>query len=89
MSIETFPKPLRKEIADFHMEILMGRLVSLTLQFDLLENIKAHQGKDSSLLKVQLFNKENTEFTTSADGIVYFKRRICVPDVDVNLNLKT
>ena len=51
MSIETFSKALQKEISDYQLEIITGRLDSLTLQSDLLERIKAHQGDDSSLTK--------------------------------------
>ena len=31
MSIETVPMPLQKEITDFNLEMLTGRLASLTL----------------------------------------------------------
>ena len=51
MSIEVFPKPLQKEIVEFNLEIITGRLSSLTLHSDLLESIKMHQGKDSFLLQ--------------------------------------
>ena len=82
MSIEAFPKPLQKEISEFNLEMITGKLSSLTLQSDLMESIKAHQGKDSFLLKAQLFSGKNKEFKTSADGTIYFKERICVPDFE-------
>ena len=43
MSIGTFPKPLQKEIAEFDLELITGKLFSLTLQSDLVEKIKVHQ----------------------------------------------
>ncbi|WP_163008933.1 integrase zinc binding domain-containing protein, partial [Streptomyces sp. S5] len=78
-----FPKPLQKEISEFNLEMITGKLSSLTLQSDLLESIKAHQGKDSFLLKAQLFGGKNKEFKTSADGTIYFKERICVPNFEL------
>ena len=42
-----------------------------------------HQGKDPFLLQTQLFGDGRKEFRTSTDGIVYFKDRICVPDVEI------
>ena len=51
MSIETLSKTLQKEISDYQLEIITGRLDSLTLHSDLLDKIKAHQGEDSSLKK--------------------------------------
>ena len=49
--IEAFPKSLRKEILEFNLEMVTGKLSFLALQTDLLEFIKMHQGKDSFLLK--------------------------------------
>ena len=80
MSLGTMPKPLQKEISDFNMEMITGRLSALTLQSDLLESIKLHQEKDSFLLRAQLFGEKNGEFKTSSDGVIYFKERICVPN---------
>ena len=34
------------------------------------------------MLKVQLFGGKNKEFKTSADGVIYFKERICVPNFE-------
>ena len=82
MFVITSPKPLQREIADFNMEMITGKLSVLTLQSNLLESIKLHQGKDSFLLKVQLFGGKNKEFKTSVNGVIYFKERICVPDFE-------
>ena len=81
MSIEALPKALQKEISNYQLEIITGRLDSLTLHSDLLDKIKAHQGEDSSLRKARLADQDGKDFTTSADGIIHFKRRIWVPKV--------
>ena len=81
MSIEALPKALQKEISNYQLEIITGRLDSLTLHSDLLDRIKAHQGEDSSLRKARLADQDSKDFTTSADGIIHFKRRIWVPKV--------
>ena len=80
--IEAFPKSLRKEILEFNLEMVTGKLSFLALQTDLLEFIKMHQGKDSFLLKTQLFGDKNKDFKTSNNGIIYFKDRICVSDME-------
>ena len=82
MSIEAFPEPLQREISEFDLELLTGRLSSLTLQSNLLESIQNHQGKDPFLIKAQLFDGKNKEFKTSANGITYFKERVCVPNFE-------
>ena len=55
MSIKAVPKPQQKEISEFNLDPLTGKLFSLTLQSNPLEAIKSHQGKDSFLLKAQFF----------------------------------
>ena len=80
MSLKLLAKPLQKEIFDFHLEMITGKLSALTLQSNLLESIKNLQGKDSLLIKARLFGGKNQEFKTSADGVIYFKERICVPN---------
>ena len=42
MSLGTLSKPLQKEIFDFNMEMITGKLAALTLQSNLLESIKLH-----------------------------------------------
>lgn len=83
MSLGAMPKPLQKEISDFEMELITGKLVVMTLQSNLLESIKLHQGKGSFLLKTQLFGGKSKEFRTSSNGLVYFKDRICVPNFEI------
>ena len=73
MSIGMFPKPLQKEISELNLELITGRLSSLTLQSDLVESIKLHQGRDPFLLKAQLFGRKSKEFKTSDNGVIYFK----------------
>ena len=80
MSIEVLPKPLQKEISDFSLEMVTGKLTALTLRSDLLESVKSYQGKDSFLIKTQLFDGKNREFSTSSSGLVLFKGRIYVPN---------
>ena len=80
MSLVLLPKPLQKEISDFNLEMITEKLSALTLQSNLLESIKNLQGRDSLLIKAQLFGGRNKEFKTSADGVIYFKERICVPN---------
>ena len=45
-------------------------------------SIKLHQGKYSFLLKAQLFGAKNKEFKTSADDVISFKERICIPNFE-------
>ena len=82
MSLNKMPKPLLKEISDFNVEMITGKLATLTLQSNLLESIKLHQGKDSFLLKAQLFGGKNKEFKTSSSGVIYFKEKICIPNFE-------
>ena len=82
MSIGMLPKPLQREISDFNMEMITEKLSVLTLQSNLLESIKLHQENESFLLKAQLFGGKNKEFKTAADGVIYFKERICVSNFE-------
>ena len=59
------------------MEMITRKLSVLTLQSNLI-----HQGKDSFLLKAQLFDEKNKEFKTVANGMIYVKERICVPNFE-------
>ena len=45
MTLGILPKPLQKEIFDFNMEMIIGKLSVLTLQSNLLESIKLYQEK--------------------------------------------
>ena len=62
------------------LELIIGRSPAPTLQFNLLETIRLHQGKDSFLHKGVTFGGKNKEVRTSINGIIYFKEKICVSD---------
>ena len=63
------------------VEILVGKLSALTLQPIIFDGIKGEQELDPSLLKIkeEVLEGKHTDFEVSADGVLGFKGRLCVP----------
>ena len=81
-SLKMIEAPLQKEIVKAGIEIVVGKLANLTVQSDLLEEIKRKQILDENLVKQEalLQEEKNGNFTMSEGQILRYKGRVCVPN---------
>ncbi|KAL5553481.1 hypothetical protein UlMin_040882 [Ulmus minor] len=81
MSLQVFPKELQDEVCSSGVEIVVGKLSALTLQPTIFDGIKSGQELDPSLLKIkeEVLEGKCIDFEVSADGVLGFKGRLCVP----------
>ncbi|KAL5573486.1 hypothetical protein UlMin_023083 [Ulmus minor] len=81
MTLQVLPKELQDEVCSSGVEILVGKLSALTLQPTIFDGIKGEQELDPSLLKIkeEVLEGKRTDFEVSADGVLGFKGRLCVP----------
>ncbi|KAL5577068.1 hypothetical protein UlMin_018767 [Ulmus minor] len=81
MSLQVLPKELQDEVCSSGVEILVGKLSALTLQPTIFDGIKGGQELYPSLLKIkeEVMEGKHTDFKVSTDGVLGFKRRLCVP----------
>ena len=81
--LQELPKELVREIMDFELAMVCGRLGSLQIRPLILDEIKEAQFKDEFLIDVRerMKNKPQTDFAEDQDGTLQFKGRLCVPDV--------
>ena len=77
------PKELSKEIEEFELKVVCGRLARLEVQPIILEEIKRAQVNDEYLKKVWKNKEDKVKegFTVSPDGSLRYKERLCVPEV--------
>ena len=73
---------LAREIKDFEMMIVQGRMANLEVRLTILEDIRKDQEEDKYVIKARKFEEEakKGEFTVSSDGTIRFKGRIYVPE---------
>ena len=76
------PRELAKEIKDFEIVIIQGKMANLEVRPTILEDIRKVQEEDEYVKKAQKFDEEakKGEFTVSSDGTIRFKGRIYVPE---------
>ena len=81
MSLQVLPKELQDEVCSLGVEILVGKLSTLTLQPTILDGIKGGQELDPSLFKIkkEVLEGKRTDFEVSVDEVLGFKGRLCVP----------
>ncbi|KAL5564092.1 hypothetical protein UlMin_027256 [Ulmus minor] len=81
MSLQVLPKELQDEVCSLGVEILVGKLSTLTLQPTIFDGIKGGQELDPSLFKIkkEVLEGKHTDFEVYADGVLGFKGRLCVP----------
>ena len=81
MSIQALPQPLQEDIFKLGIELITGKLSSLTLQPTILGEIKETQELDPSLVRIrkEVMEGKETNFGVSDEGILHFKGRLCVP----------
>ena len=81
MSLHQMSKPLQKEIHDFGLEILVGKLSAMTLSPTILDDVRSKQDLDPSLVKIkrEMLEGKCEGFNLSDDGVLMLKGRICVP----------
>ena len=81
MSLNAMSKPLQKEISEFGLELIVGRLSAMTLSPTILEDIRSKQDLDPSLARIKkdMLEGKCEGFTASDDGVLKFKGRLCVP----------
>ena len=81
MSLNAMSKPLQKEIFDFGLELIVGRLSAMTLSPTILDDIRSKQDLDPSLVRIkkELLEGKCEGFSVSDDGALKFKGRLCVP----------
>ena len=80
MSIQALSQPLQEDILKLGMELITGKLSSLTLQPTILGEIKEAQGLDPSLVRIrkEVMEGKETNFGMLDKGILHFKGRLCV-----------
>ena len=85
MAIQGFLEELQKEIPDFGLQLLTGRLAALQVQPILLEQVRQEQLQDEELTKIrhEVQEGKQEEFSISKDGTTLFRGRICVPNQEV------
>ncbi|KAL5546021.1 hypothetical protein UlMin_005708 [Ulmus minor] len=73
MSIRKMPEMLQKDIQKLEMEVIVGKLSTLTLQPMVFDGIKGAQELDPQLLKwkEQVLEGKNVEFSVTTDGILH------------------
>ncbi|KAL5583118.1 hypothetical protein UlMin_015560 [Ulmus minor] len=81
MSLQLLPKELQDEVCSLGVEILVGKLSTLTLQPTIFDGIKGGQELDPSLFKIkkEVLEGKCTDFEVFTDGVLRFKGRLCVP----------
>ena len=89
MAIQDLPKELQKEIRDFRLQIVAGRLVALQIKPLLLDQIREAQLQDEEFTKIrnEVQEEKPEEFSIFKDATILFKGRICVPNQEV-LNIQ-
>ena len=82
MAIQGLPRELQKEIQNFDLQMIIGRMATLQIQPILLDQIREAQLQDEDLIKIrqELQEEKQEEFSLSKDGTMLFKGRICVPN---------
>ena len=85
MAIQGLPEELQKEIRDFGLQLVIGRLAALQVQPILLEQVRQEQLQDEELTKIrhEVQEGKQEEFSISKDGTTLFRGRICVPNQEV------
>jgi len=77
---------LLEKFRDMRLQVELGpesiRCSTLTISSDFLDSIKERQLLDAGLNRVreQLGSEEARDFVVSADGILRFRGRVCIPD---------
>ena len=81
MSLQVLPKELQDEVCSLGVEILIGKLSTLMLQPTIFDGIKGGQELDPSLFKIkkEVLEGKHRDFEVSANGVLGFKGRLCVP----------
>ena len=79
MAIQGFLEELQKEIPDFGLQLLTGRLAALQVQPILLEHMREVHFQNEELTKIRHKVQEGKqeEFSVSKDGIMLFRGRLC------------
>ena len=82
MSLRNLPEQLKKEIVDFELQLVNGRLAALHVQPLLLGQIKEQQQKDEKFSEIiyEVRKEKREDFTLADDGTLMVGKRICVPD---------
>ena len=75
-----------KEIVDFGLVIVCGKLSSLQVRPLILEGIKDAQRNDVELIKAREEAERQTsmDFKVNPDGTLMFIGRTCIPDIPEN-----
>ena len=84
MSLRQLPRELQKEIIDFKILIVNGKLATLHVHPTLLQTIKEEQSKDKKLVEIayEVIKEKWEDYTIAKDGTLMVEGRICVPDND-------
>ena len=75
MSLHQMSKPLQKEIHDFGLEILVGKLSAMTLSPTILDDVRSKQDLDPSLVRIkrEMLEEKCEGFNLSDDGVLMLK----------------
>ena len=83
INIEKMPKPLHVDICNLEMEVIIGKLLALTIQPRIMEAIKRGQLIDPQMEKFnqEVLENKQSNFSMSEDEVLGYKDgRICVPN---------
>ena len=82
MAIQAMPSPLQKELRDAEIVMVTGKLSTLTLQSTIQKDILEAQDYDPACEKMRKWaqEKEDNGFSTTKEGVIMYKGRLCVPD---------
>ncbi|CAH9056099.1 unnamed protein product, partial [Cuscuta europaea] len=84
MSMMVMDPRLRKEIEDFELEIVGGRLATMTVTPSIFEDMAMKQELDPELVKLKECVKEGKcpEFRLDENGRLLLQNRLCIPDIE-------
>ena len=83
ITMERMPKQLQNDMQNLEMEVIIGKLLALTIQPMIMEAIKGGQLIDLQMekFKQEVLEKKQSNFFVSEDGVLGYKGgRICVLD---------
>ena len=81
-ALRQLEKTLQEDFYKSGIELITGRLSTMTLESTLLETIKQSRKKNPDLIghKESVESGKKSNFSISADGVIRFQGRLCVPD---------
>ncbi|KAL5540697.1 hypothetical protein UlMin_043349 [Ulmus minor] len=82
MTIQVLSSPLQRELIKAEIELVVGQISTLTLQPTIQSDVKEGQDYDpeSEKMRKWALEGEDNGFSTTKEGLVMYKGRLCIPD---------